>query len=127
GQGIAETNQRWSTLARAGQPVPVALEMARLTLGNAGHVLFGAELEKEIPAISENMIFVLRYLQDWHSYPPRKRKFGVFVPGTRHQQYRRALGGLEKVARDILRQRQALRRHGKEEPNDLLASLLDAQ
>lgn len=127
GQGIAETNARWSTLARSGEPVPVALEMARLTLSNAGHVLFGAKLENEIPAISENMIFVLRYLQDWHSYPARKRKFGAFVPGTRHQQYRRALSALEKVAREILRQRQTLRRQKQDEPEDLLASLLNAQ
>jgi cytochrome P450 len=123
---IEDTNTRWRAAVNDGKPIQVALEMAQLTLENAGHTLFDTDLRAHIPALSRDIIVVLNYLQGWFGYQTHKRILGGFVAGSRHQRYRRALKNLENIAGEIVRRRQDLRRQNESENHDLLAALLDS-
>ena len=126
-QSNEETRARFETLAQSGETVHVTTEMARLTLRNAGHTLFGTELGDLTETISEHLVDVLEYINVWHLYPKNKRALGVYLPQTVHGRFRRSLDALEDAARTIVRRREQTPRQnpkGEDQATDLLGLLL---
>ncbi len=109
-QSVQETLVRFGPLAQSGETIHVTTEMARLTLRNAGHTLFGTELGDLTEPISEHMAAVLEYIVFWPMYAKHKRTLGVYLPRTKHGRFRRSLRILEEAAQTIIRRRQEIRR-----------------
>ena len=131
-QSVDETTAHWRALP-AGTTLKIVDEMSHLTLRNAGHTLFGVEWKDEIAQISQCVTRVLDYLNHWYEYPLHKRLAGRYLRRTVHARFGRDLRTLEKLAQNVVSQRQKLPRTNEingqangEEPDDVLRLLLRA-
>ena len=125
GQSVQNAIERYRAKAASGETVAMTTEMARLTLGNASHTLFGTELGDLNETISENLSSVIGYIALWHQYPWHKKTFGVYLPHTSHARFRRSMKVLERSVQTIVERRETLRLSNDDEPQDLLRALLE--
>src|SRR5579864_7576848 len=112
--------ERWQGNVASGEPLDMAVEMMRLTIGIVGEALFGSDISGETDAIGRASNVLMEYLNYRinHLFAPH-----VLIPTPRNLRFRRAMRTLDKVIYRII----AERRHSLNETGDLLSTLLRAR
>ncbi len=90
---------RWEGIAHKGHPIDMCSEMARVTLGIIGRIMFSVDLEPEFEKISRSLTQVLKYLhyRTWSPIPVPDR---FPLPG--HSGYQKGMAYLNSVVYRII-------------------------
>jgi cytochrome P450 len=111
---------RWRGHAGTGQPLDVAAEMMRLTLGIAGQTLFSTDVSGEAAVVGQALPVAMAYINFRINHPIA---WPVSVPTPRNLRFKKAMGALDRVVYGIIAQR---RKEAKDR-GDLLSMLLLAR
>ncbi len=111
--------EQWST-RRTGAPLDLAAEMMALTLKIVGFCLMSTDLSDESDRVAGALSQLLHLTVDRITRPLAPP---MFVPTPKNRAYKKAIGALDSVVFDIIRERRGL----DEEHHDLLDMLMRAK
>jgi cytochrome P450 len=118
----AQTLQQWEALVTAGQPIPVAREMMRLTLQVAVQALFSADVSAHAKTVGEAFSRALEITNERIISPLPYLPLLYRLPTPANRAFQRAVATLGTIVGDIIRQRREV-----EEKHDLLGMLMAAR
>lgn len=116
---VAETMlERWSVLARRGEPVDMAAQMRHFAFLVVGRVFFGTDLTGDMEDFAES-VEELHEQMDWRIHEPSL--LPLWVPTPANRAFHRHLAVLERVTQELVAA------HREEPRDDVLGHLLAAQ
>jgi cytochrome P450 len=115
--------KRWDSIAKAGQPVDLFDEMARVTAWIILRSMFGTDISEErlrsMEGHVENLIEFVNHREMLPVKPP------LWAPLPRHRRYREAKTQVDSLIHDIIARRRAETQ--SRWPNDLLSKLMSVR